>query len=387
MKIAYLTNYDSNDIHKWSGLSYYIRHSLAKSGVEILPINCDVPLSLWYKIKSKIINNVSNRKSQFELYHTYLKLIAAKAEKELQGKSFDLIFSPGSLPLAYLNTDKPMAFWTDATFDNMVNFYPYWTNLTEHCFNEGNKAENLAISKASLIFYTSDWASESAIYKYGANRGKVKTISFGANLDTISSEEDIHDFISMRFQKKTIELLFIGVNWESKGGERALETVIKLREKGYEANLIVVGCNIPKRHKSKEFLKCYGFISKKSKKGAQLLHDVFKSASFFILPTSFDCVPVVFAEACSYGLPIISTNVGGCCSIVRNGYNGYCLDRDFFTDTAAARIIYLSNSKSIYEKFSLNAYNLYLQELNWDLAGKRVVTALNSMLYKVNCHV
>jgi glycosyltransferase involved in cell wall biosynthesis len=49
----------------------------------------------------------------------------------------------------------------------------------------------------------------------------------------------------------------------------------------------------------------------------------------FLNLSSSEGIPVSIMEACSYGIPVIATDVGGTSEIVTDGYNGFLVDKDF----------------------------------------------------------
>jgi hypothetical protein len=115
MTVAYITAYDSNDINQWSGLGYYMCKCLSDQHVEVILVNCDVPYSPWLKLKAKTIMTLSGKIYQRDRDHNYLKQVAAIAEQKLKNINYDLILSPGSLAITYINSTKPIVFWTDDT--------------------------------------------------------------------------------------------------------------------------------------------------------------------------------------------------------------------------------------------------------------------------------
>lgn len=379
MKVAYVSPYNSNDINQFSGLGYYMYKCIADQGVEIILINSEVPISKWLKLKAYLIKRLFGKRYQMARDPAHLKKIAAKAEKQLLTMDYDIVLSPGSLPVTYLETNKPIVFWTDSTYDSLVNFYPEWYNLAAKSIKDGNQAEQIAIDKASLILYTSDWAVESAVKKYRADPHKVKQVPNGPNLEPTSNPKNVEDIICKRQKNKQVNLLFVGIDWERKGGDMAIETVCKLRDKGIDAVLTIVGINyLPKF--DFPYIKYHPFIDKNLQEGVDKLNDLYEQATFFLLPTKAECFAVVFAEAGSHALPVITSNVGGSASAIKNGYNGYCLDLNNFSSVAADKIFNLIKSPEVYKQYSYNAYENFEKELNWDVVGRKVVGAMKELL-------
>lgn len=382
MRVAYLTINDARDVRHWSGLVHYMYKCVADQGVEVSLVNCGVPYSRWLKWKAKLIKLLTFGKTyQLDRDPGYAKQVAANAEEQLKSLQYDVIFSPGSLPFTYLHTNKPMVFWTDATFQAMVGFYPGWNNISPLCLKYGNNAEQIAIDKSSLVLYASEWARSSAINDYGANPAKIKQVPFGANMETVMSAEEVRKAINQRRQNKTVNLLFVGIDWKRKGGDLAVETVVKLREKGIDAELTLVGSQLPGRFEL-PFVKHYPLLRKSVKEDALTLHELYKKATFFILPTQAECFGVVFAEAGAYGLPVITSNVGGCPSAVKDGTSGFCLDLKNFSSAAVEKISLLLQTPGLYEQFSQQGFERFNSELNWGVIGKRVVHALQSVVGK-----
>lgn len=381
MKVAYITNYDSSDVAHWSGLGYYIRKSLHDQGVEIIPINCYVAPNKITLLLYKINKFFYHKQYEVERHPGYLKKLAVKAEHSLAGKEFDIVLTPSSLLLTYLTCAKPMVFWTDATYDSLIDFYHSANDLTTQSKVHGNDAEQKSINKAALIFYSSKWAMYSAIRKYKANPNKVKQLAFGANIEHETSIGYINQLIEKRWQRKNeIKLLFVGVDWKRKGGDIALQTVLELRRKGYNVFLDIVGCKVPNWIKEISFVRVTPFISKQTEGGVKLLNQYYEDATFFILPSRAECFGVVLAEANSYGLPVITTNVGGLTTAVRYGYSGYCLSLKNFHLIATEKIIRLLNKEEKYKLMSRNAFSYYLKERNWKVIGKKAVCEMKKVL-------
>jgi glycosyltransferase involved in cell wall biosynthesis len=184
----------------------------------------------------------------------------------------------------------------------------------------------------------------------------------------------------MRTRKTQLKFLFIGVDWNRKGGPSAIELVEKLNNLGIAAHLTIVGCKVPDEVKLSKCISHISFIAKSEKQGIDRLTKLYEEAHFFILPTKADCTPVVFSEAMSFGLPVITTDVGGCSSIVINGVSGFCFKESMFIEESLRSITMVNQDKSKYEALALNSFTFYSDNLSWSINGRKIIESLNELL-------
>ena len=165
----------------------------------------------------------------------------------------------------------------------------------------------------------------------------------------------------------TIEckLLLIGTYWKNKGADIAFNTLQILLKNGINASLTIVGCE-PEEPINHEKLTIIPFLNKNTPEGLKKLEALYLSHSFFILPTRFDCTPIVFCEASAYGLPILSANTGGVAGHVQENINGFLIDYDDKGQAYATKIKELWNDKNRYLQLKKSARELYDNQLNWD---------------------
>jgi glycosyltransferase involved in cell wall biosynthesis len=370
MKIAYVTSYNSSDMHAWSGLGYYICRSLRDSGFQIDTVETTgTPYSIMSTVKRLLYRTISSKKYRNDRSPALLKHYSAQIEKTLKSLECDIVFSPGTIPIAYFETDKPVVFWADATFAGMVDFYPDFTNLCAESIRNGNEMEQSALSRCKLAIYSSEWAANSAIQNYDVSSEKVRVVPFGANIECDRRLEDIAQ-IAARRAFNVIKLLFVGVDWFRKGGDIALSVAALLNRHGIKTELNIVGCeppcNVP------DFVKLYGFVSKTTIQGRRILNNLFAESHFLILPSRAECFGVALAEASSFGLPCLATDVGGVSTAVKNGFNGKLFRVGENPESYCEYILSLISSKPEYEKLALSSFREYSNRLNWSSAGKIV---------------
>ena len=372
MKIAYVTVYDSSDLHAFSGVGTYMLRALQNAGFQTETVR-DLRerriSQLQTILKSVYYTKLLRKKYLGDREPAVLKDYSAQVEKMLASVYYDILFCPGTIPIAYLQTEKPIVFWTDATFAGMIDFYQGFANLCPETINNGNKMEQLALSKCRLAIYSSEWAANTAIQNYHVDSAKVKVVPFGANINCDRNLTEIDRIVENK-DFDICKLFFFGSDWYRKGGDKALEVANLLNRRGIKTELNIVGGKPPSSLPS--FVKYHGFISKKSEEGMKYLEKIFLESHFLILPSRAECFGIVFAEASSFGLPSLATKVGGIPSAIRDGKNGWAFPLDETPEKYCDYIERLMSSKEDYKELARSSFKEYSERLNWLTAGNQV---------------
>lgn len=372
MKIAYVTTYDSFDVQTWSGLGSYILRALQDVGFHTESIGNLRERKIWSqlsRLKNAYYSKLLSQRYLSDREPGILRDYATQVEKRLTSFHSDIVFSPGTIPIAYLQTAKPIVFYTDATFAGMIDFYPEFSNLCAETIKNGNKMEQLALSKCRLAIYASEWAANTAIQNYDVDPAKVKIVPFGANINCNRDVNEIRRIVDNK-SFDTCKLLFLGVDWHRKGGEKALAVANLLNKRGLRTELHVAGCNTLSI--ASRFVKNHGFISKITEEGRKQLDQLLAEAHFLILPAKAECYGVVFAEASSFGLPSLATKVGGIPTAIQDGKNGRTFHIDETPEKYCEYIERFMLSKHDYMELALSCFQEYSERLNWYSSGRKI---------------
>jgi len=204
----------------------------------------------------------------------------------------------------------------------------------------------------------------------------VKVVPFGANIECNRTLNDIQTLVSNR-AKNLCKLLFLGVEWDRKGADIAIETAAELNRRGLKTELIIVGCNPPENYKIPGFVSIKGYISKATPEGQATINQLLSEAHLLILPSRAECCAVVIAEANSFGVPVVTSDVGGIPTAVSNGINGSAFSLQTFVEQASDFILTSMESPTSYQQLAKSAFGEYENRLNWQAAGKSVKTLLH----------
>jgi glycosyltransferase involved in cell wall biosynthesis len=160
-------------------------------------------------------------------------------------------------------------------------------------------------------------------------------------------------------------LLFLAVNWIRKGGDIAFDTLLKLVESGVDAELIVCGC-VPPHGVSHERMTVIPFLNKDDPLQLKTLTGLLLASDFLLLPTRYDCTPIVFCEANAFGTPVITTDTGGASGLIKNGENGFMLPPSAGGAEYAETICSVYRDDRRYAELRGSSRAAFEDRLNWN---------------------
>ena len=173
-------------------------------------------------------------------------------------------------------------------------------------------------------------------------------------------------------------MLFVGVYWDTKGGEYAYNCFKILFDKGYDVELTVLGCHPPSEFKHPK-VNVISFIDKNSDEGQIKLCKIFKEHHLLILPTRFDCTPIVINEASAFGIPCLVAKTGGVEGHLKENVNGFLIDYNDTGNDYALHILKLIDHPENYIALRESTRALYNQKLNWKAWADEFSKILNSI--------
>jgi glycosyltransferase involved in cell wall biosynthesis len=366
MKIGFASRLNPLDKRSWSGTTYYTYQQIKKNyEIEIFNYKWTWGVREWLTMQKSLNRRLFKKNMAVEFLKSYAKYLSKQLQKDLKKRPVDVLFiSASSQLIAYLETDIPIIYMTDATFLQLQGYYPYFSNLAKYNVRQGIELDKKAFQKSAHCMLASEWNKSSAIYDYGVDANKISVIPCGANLDKIPSATELNLNASGQCR-----LLFLGVEWERKGGEIALETFRLLKQKGANPHLHIIGCVPPVDVSAEKNITVIPFLDKNKPEDFNQLHAILLQTDFLLLPTRAECAGVVFSEASAYAIPSITTDTGGVTTYVKNGVNGFALPLQAGADVYAEKIRQLLVDREGIQNLKLSSRKYYEEGLNWDSWG------------------
>jgi glycosyltransferase involved in cell wall biosynthesis len=381
MRIAFLASefFDPDTPRSWSGLPFFMRQAIESAGIETVTLSpVDTrQAARWARF---LYWRLIRRRRYLKLCdHSLLQDHARQYERGLAGIEVDAVFSPSTWPLAYLETELPTVFWTDACFAGVLDFYHSFTGIAPPSIIAGHTIEQLALSRCTRALYSTDWAAETTQRYYLVPKEKISIVPFGGNVLESPTLAEVMESVRQR-PATPCRLLLVGVDWMRKGVDIAVDTVKALAASGLDCRLTIVGCTPPAGRSLPACVEVIPFIGKTTAEDRQRLYQLYARSHFFIMPTRAEAFGIVFAEASTFGVPCLATAVGGLPSVIRNGVNGQLFPLEATGEDYADWILNQLANPDRYRELAIRAAEHAATHLSWKVAGQRIASILHDVV-------
>ena len=362
-----------------SGMNRYLFSHLQKRGWRLDIANIPFPRSL--RCLSLVLSfrpNMQQWKKKFAktsicYYKSPLSFIKRTRHcqsilSKRNGKK-EIIFQVSSMFAPSLNgTDKPYVLFVDWTRELSNREYAAWAPVTNtHKKKQWYELEKNLYSNAAHIFTPSEYTKRSFIKDYGIAKKKVTVTGYGPTLEKLPTSN-----FKKSYDGKTI--LFVGYEFERKGGFVLLSAFKKVRQTIKDARLIIVGPSYLDE-------KIEGVELKGPLKDKNELEALYQQASIFVMPSLCEPFGLVFLEAMSYKLPCICTAIDAMPEIIKDGETGFVVTAADAKATAE-RISHLLKNRDLMQKMGEAGRKKIRDYFNWDSVLDRIDNVLCNLVNK-----
>ena len=262
------------------------------------------------------------------------------------------LFAPGTRHAA-----RPYTVFTDNTYSLTKRHFPAWAPLPERQSRRWAELEAMTCRDARYVFVPSDQVREAMISDYGCDPERVVRVGFGTAI--------YEDALPARSWDAQVAL-FVGIQFERKGGPTLLDAWRIVSRELPEAELWVVGPKSGPPEGLPPGVKWLGYVSSR-----EALADLYRKASVFVLPSVFDPFPNVLREAMGHGLPGVGTDSGGIPEIIVDGETGLVVPTGEPEPLAQALIDLLGNPADA-ERMGRAGHAGVVSSQTWDHVADRI---------------
>jgi len=369
MMIGFISEADPyHNKQAWSGTVYKLREAIEQAGYDIKWIPYQKTWqTAFYTDLLKICNQTIFRKHRWlggTNFRALAKIYGKSVFKNDRIRECDFLFFPGGAQIMqFIPNYKPVIYLSDSTAHIFIDFYH--KGISRRSKAMACDLEYSATKYASINIRSSKWAIDSVIKDCDGDPDYCHVLEFGPNIDT----KDIVQ--SKLYDGGELHVLFLGKDWNRKGGDIAVKTLEQLRNKGVNATLNIAGPReIPTSCVGKDFVHFYGYLNKNNPEDYQKVIDLYSQSHVFLLPTKAECSAIVFSEAAAVGLPVYTYMTGGTGNYVVEGVNGHTLPLGSSAEKFAEQIyndIQYDQLKSLRE----GALKMSKDRLSWKVWSKK----------------
>ena len=249
----------------------------------------------------------------------YFNAIGAALARKLAGRPYLFTFQTQSL-IDGSQPGIPHFVYTDHT--HLTNLYYPGVTRKDLASPAWIEKERSIYANARVTFTMASHVARSLHEHYGIDESRIQCVRAGANAEA----SDFSALDERRYASKNI--LFVGIDWERKGGPQLLRAFEKVLIRHPDATLAIVGSSPPVSTPGCQVI---------GKVPLEAVAEHYRRASIFCMPTRNEPQGMVFMEAFEHRLPIVATTIGAIPDLIQDGVSGYLVDPDA-VDALARRL-------------------------------------------------
>ncbi len=363
MRIVGVMDEDPFHWQTWSGSSLYFFDALKRRGVLHGAVSAELPRaqSAVYKLAS-FQTSMTSWRFRFNLNTSYYAAMTRKAAArvaQIPGEH-DAILQVGAWYDMPRTTTKPVFSYHDGNLAVLLKSPYGHPLLARRHIQRALDYERDLYQRMRYVFPMSRWLAHSFEQDNGVPANRVVPVGAGVNLPALRDTRD-KNYESPR-------ILFVGKDFERKGGPDVLRAFEIVRREIPEAELTIIGLTLQDQP---DGIRAIGMLSKSDPEQLSRLLDEYARATVFVMPSLYEPFGIVFAEAMAHRLPCIGTNICAMPEIISDGETGYVVPPRSH-DALAAKLLGLLKEPAKCKAFGEAGYRRYLENYTWDVVAQRI---------------
>jgi glycosyltransferase involved in cell wall biosynthesis len=365
----------------WSGLSYYFFSALNKNGTLHRAFGVQPDSFLRYALMAKSFYPRRKiwRKSFFlecAYRNAATKTLARRIAPDDMDHPFLQIGAMFDAPKA-VRRRTPCFSFQDGNLAQSIKNDASLRALPARKLRAALKYESDLYQSLDGIFTTSEYLRESFMKDFGIPASRVVNVGAGVNLDRIPALQN-----DKKYDAK--QILFIGVEFERKGGWSVLKAFRILRAKHKNAKLHIVGprtLTLPAD--LSQGVEYHGHLQKGDPSHLAKLNQLFAQASLFVMPSLYEPFGVAPLEAMVNQVPVVVTNRWALKEMVRPGFNGALVEPNNIDDLYETMSRLFDDPEDLC-RMGRNGRDFVLTNYTWERTSRRITASISSKLNALN---
>jgi len=219
------------------------------------------------------------------------------------------------------------------------------------------------------VFTFSEYLRKSFIVDFGLDEKRVFNVGGGVNVEKIPAAPAGKNYESQ-------EILFVGVDFERKGGNELLSAFRIVRGTLPNAQLHIVGPHRLPCGADQPGITFHGNLDKSIPAQRSELYHLYESASVFVLPSKYEPFGVAPLEAMLFQLPCVVTDGWALREFVVPGVNGLLVEKGS-VDSLVAGLLRLLNAPGELAEMGRRGREMVVENYSWPKVVTKMWAAAN----------
>lgn len=303
------------------------------------------------------------RAGMTEVARARAKKISTRPDVVLQfGGWYDLSAARGFKPRLH-------TFYADGTLalslernDNILDRNSRWVR-------QALDYEKRLYDHVDVLMTMSDWLGRSFVESFDQDPAKVVTVGAGANM---SGPTDVpeRDFSKPR-------ILFVGKEFDRKGGPRLLAAFAALRRERPDAELWIISEYQPSE--APDGVTFFGRILRDTPAGEEQIQRLYREATAFALPSVYEPFGIAVLESMAWHLPGLGSDRCAIPEMIVDGVSGVLVDPED-PESMLSGLRRLVADPERMREMGEAARRRFEERFTWDSVADRMIATMKSRL-------
>ncbi len=238
------------------------------------------------------------------------------------------------------------------------------------------------IKQASKITVPNEY--EKNIFKELTNESKIKIISNGINLSTLTSS---NNNFKQKYKISKNFILFVGRFSHSKGIDVLLRAIhiLKSKKELKDTQFVIMGVDFGYQEKMYSLIDELGIPNLinviRNPKRSDVI-SAYQECEFLVLPSRWELSPLVPLEGFAFKKTIISTDTDGIPYTVKNNINGLLFEPENFEQLSKLILELITNPEKC-NSLGESGYNMVQEESNSKIMSKKTLQVYQKLIHNM----
>jgi glycosyltransferase involved in cell wall biosynthesis len=365
-RVGFACLWDPDPVETWSGTPWQLLQALQRRRA-VPDLGPSIPTSVRRALRVAYLRRANGRwVSPWKHGRVRDRICAESLRRAMARTSVDAVIEIQDLAVV----DVPYWLVQDLSYDALLDLADagvvdlQFPGMSGRWLERRRSRQRQVYAGAAGFFPMSAWLARQLVERSGVPEQKVTVVRPGASaVGTISGPRGVHEGPG--------RLLFVGRDFERKGGDLVLESLRILRD-DYDPRVQLTVCGPPTWPLAGAPPDGVTFA------GAQTpaqVAELYGRHDLLVLPSRFEAFGIVFLEALAHGLPCIGRNAYAMPEIVEPGRNGELVSSDD-PDELAQRVVAVLEDRPMRERVGAEREEV-ARNHSWDRAAGQILEVID----------